>query len=111
MGDGYTVNPEELRAHAANLEALKDRFAAVKSASTHITQDDQAYGLLCGWISAVLEGRHQKQDQLVAFAEENLALAARSLRASADEYEAKDTDAAAAMNAIRGDLTGQGAPR
>jgi hypothetical protein len=109
MGNGYTVNPEELRTHAAHLDALKDRFAAIKSASTHITQDASAYGVLCGWISGILEGRHQKQDQLIAFAEENLALAAQSLRDSADEYEAKDGDAAKAMNAIQGDLSGRGA--
>ncbi|HEX6355892.1 type VII secretion target [Actinophytocola sp.] len=111
MGDGYTVKPDELRAHAAKLEALRDRFAAVKSASTHITQDSQAYGLLCGWIAAVLEGRHRRQDELVAYVEENLSLAARSLRDSADDYEDSDGGAATVMGEIEGELTGRGAPR
>jgi hypothetical protein len=104
MGDEFTVDVAQLRTHAGNLDALKDRFAAVKSASTHIAQDDQAYGLLCAWISAVLEGRHQRQDQLVAFVEENLGLAAQSLRDSADDYEEMDATAADTMDRIGGDL-------
>jgi hypothetical protein len=94
MGDGYNVDVEQLRAHAGNVEAIQARFGAVQSASAHIAQDDQAYGLLCGWISGVLEGRHVRQDELIAYVEENLALAAASLRASADDYEAvEDTHA------------------
>jgi hypothetical protein len=108
MGDGYTVDVDQLRTHAGNLDSLKERFAAVKSASSHIAQDDQAYGLLCGWISAIMEGRHQKQDELISYVEENLAIAAVALRASADHYEDKEAVAATKMNQIKNDL---GAPR
>ncbi len=104
MVDDYTVDVEQLRAHATNIESLKERFAAVKAASTHIAQDDQAYGLLCGWISAILEGRHQKQDELVAYVEENLALVAKSLRDTADDYEESDTVAGEKMTVIGRDL-------
>lgn len=106
MPDGYTVDVEELRRHAAKLDSLKDRFAAVKSASTHITQDDQAYGLLCGWIAAVLEDRHRKQDELVAAVEENLTLAASSMRDGADDYEAMDARVVDTMGAIGDQLGG-----
>ena len=108
MGDGYTVDADELRKHAGSLDSLKERFAAVKSASSHIAQDDQAYGLLCGWISAIMEGRHQKQDELIAYVEENLTIASVALRASADHYEDKEAVAATKMNQIKNDL---GAPR
>jgi|SRR5919202_5590523 hypothetical protein len=104
MGDSYTVDPEQLRAHAGNIESLKERFAAVKAASTHITQDDQAYGLLCGWISAVLEGRHAKQDELVSYVEENLAIVAREMRATAAYYEEREAKTADVMNKIKADL-------
>jgi hypothetical protein len=93
MGAGYTVDPEELRAHAGNLAALRDRFEAVKSASSFIQQDDEAYGLLCGWISGCLEDRHQRQDSLVDFVAENLAIAAEAVRGAADDYDSSDTDA------------------
>ncbi|MDQ4039237.1 MAG: type VII secretion target [Actinomycetota bacterium] len=94
MGDGYNVDVEQLRAHARNVDAIQARFGAVRSASGHIAQDDQAYGLLCGWIAGVLEGRHTRQDELIAYVEENLALVATALRVSVDDYEAvEDTNA------------------
>lgn len=108
MGDGYTVDVAQLRQHAKNLDALRERFAAVKGASTHIAQDDQAYGLLCGWISAILEARHRRQDELVAFVEENLDLAAKEIRDSADDYETTEDAASKAMTHLQGELGGGG---
>jgi hypothetical protein len=66
MVDGFNVDPEELRGHANNLEAIKQRLDAVMDASTHIEQDDEAYGTLCGWIAGCLESRHQTQDEITA---------------------------------------------
>jgi hypothetical protein len=100
MSDGFTTDPDELRAHAANVDALRERFGDVKAASSHITQDDQAYGLLCGWISGILEARHQKQDELIGKVEENLSLVAKSLRDTADDYEAQERDVVGAMRSI-----------
>ncbi|MFI7673163.1 WXG100 family type VII secretion target [Actinophytocola sp. NPDC049390] len=104
MPDGFTTNPEELRTHAANVDALKERFGNVKGASAHITQDDQAYGLLCGWISGILEARHQKQDELIAKVEENLTLVAKSLRDTADDYETHEQGVVGVMGSIGDDL-------
>ncbi|MBN6039635.1 type VII secretion target [Amycolatopsis sp. 195334CR] len=87
MGQGYHVDPAQLRAHVTNLEKLRARFDAIKAASAHITRDDEAYGLLCGWIAGVLEDRHRKQDELIAYLEENLSMVAESVRAGADAYE------------------------
>ncbi|GAB3656300.1 type VII secretion target [Glycomyces tarimensis] len=94
MAGGYIVDPEQLRAHASNLEQFRARFEAIRSASSHIMQDDEAYGQLCGWIAGILEERHVRQDGLVDFVEENIALAAESIRAAADAYEASDNDSA-----------------
>lgn len=102
MAEGYDVDVEQLRAHAANVAAIQDRFAAVKAASSHIAQDDQAYGLLCGWVSGVLEGRHARQDELIASVEENLALVTEALRASAEEYEAIEAANASMIDSADG---------
>lgn len=107
MGDGYTVDVEQLRTHAGNIDGLKDRFGAVKGASSHIAQNDQAYGLLCGWIAAVLEGKHKRQDELISYVEENLNLVSRSLRDSAADYEEMEATNTDSMTRIQGDL-GQG---
>lgn len=90
MTDGFNVNAEQIRAHAGRVAAIQERFAAVKAASSHIAQDDQAYGLLCGWIAGILEGKHARQDELIASVEENLRLVEAELRSSADDYEAMD---------------------
>lgn len=79
-GERFAVSSEQIRAHARNVETVRDRFAAVQTASAAISQDDAAYGLLCGWIAAVLAGRHARQDELFAYVEENLTLAAAGLR-------------------------------
>lgn len=103
---GYVVDPEQLRAHASNLEAFQSRFEAIQSASSHIAQDDEAYGLLCGWISGLLEERHQRQDGLVAYVQENIGLAAESIRAAADAYEESDNDASISFDDFTSEIGG-----
>ncbi|AOS64564.1 type VII secretion target [Actinoalloteichus hymeniacidonis] len=87
MADGYDVEVEQLRTHAGNVDAVRARFDAVRSASSNIAQNEEAYGTLCGWISGVLEARHTKQDELFAYVEENLNLLAEALRTTASNYE------------------------
>lgn len=99
-GDGYTADPEQIRRHAENVASLRARFDAVKSASAAIAQDGDAYGLLCSWMPAVLEGRHARQDELIAYIEENLGLAADSLRDTADHYADLDARVVDTMGAI-----------
>ncbi|MEV6237547.1 type VII secretion target [Lentzea sp. NPDC051838] len=102
MDDGYIVDLEQIRAHARTVEKIRARFDAVKAASAHIAQDDQAYGLLCGWISAVMEGRHTRQDELIADVEENLVLVAEELGLTADEYGDVDETNARSITAAGG---------
>ncbi|MFI7431625.1 type VII secretion target [Micromonospora sp. NPDC049836] len=106
MSDGFEVDAEEIRTHARNVDAVRSGFDAVKTASAHIAQDDSAYGLLCGWISAVLEGRHKRQDELIAYVEENLTLVSAGLRKTADNYDHADSHADAVIRKAGGGLTG-----
>jgi hypothetical protein len=99
---GFNVEAEQLRAHAGSVDAIKQRLGKVKSASAHITADDQAYGLLCGWISGVLESRHTEVDEVIAQVDTNLELVAKELRASADTYQAADDDNADRITAAGG---------
>lgn len=102
--DGVAVNVEELRAHARKLAALKARFGAVKAASAHIANGDSAYGLLCSWMPAVLEGRHVRQDELIDYVEENLQLAVDGLAVTVRNYEAVESDTAGLMRKYHGKL-------
>ena len=93
MTDEFNVDLAQLYRHAGHVRAVQDQLAAIKGASSAIAQNDAAYGLLCGWIAAILEARHQKQDTLYAYVEENLQLAADALIATAREYESTDSAA------------------
>lgn len=84
VGAGRPVDPEQLRAHASNLDAVRARFGTVRTASQQIEQDQAAFGPLCGWIFTGLGDRHDRQDELIAYVEESLFLAAEGLRRVAD---------------------------
>lgn len=94
MAAGFHVDPAQIRRHIGTVEAVRARFGAVQGASAHIALDAAAYGLLCSWLPAVLEGRHRRQDDIMAYVQENLALLADELAAVAGAYESSDADAA-----------------
>jgi len=100
--DAFQVDSAQLSRHAANVRAVRDQLAAIKGASSAISQDDSAYGLLCGWISAILERRHNGQDQLYAYVEENLQLLAEALDSTGNDYDAADSDAQSRIRAAGG---------
>jgi len=102
MSDGFAVDPAQIRAHAARVDALRQRFGAVTAASAGIAQDDAAYGMLCGWVSAILERRHTRQDQLIGYVEENLRLASDALIRTGQDYEQSDDAAADRINRAGG---------
>lgn len=102
MSDAFQVDSSQLFRHAANVRAVRDQLAAVKGASSAISQDDSAYGMLCGWISAILERRHGGQDQLYAYVEENLQLLAEALDATGRDYDAVDGNAHRTIRAAGG---------
>lgn len=87
MSGGFQVDVEALRAHAAALSAIHDRFAAIKSASSTIFQADEAYGQLCQFFPPILEGRHRDQDKGVEMLAENIELLAAGIKKTADSYQ------------------------
>ena len=94
MADGFAVDAQQIRAQAAKVDEVRQRFSAIEGASSAITQDHDAYGMLCGWISAILHGRHLQQDELYAYVSENLRLAADALVHTGQAYEQVDDDVA-----------------
>lgn len=98
MADGFSADVPQIREHAAKIAAVRDRFAALSAASAAITRNDAAYGLLCGWMSGILEERHEAQRTIHAYVEENLRLAEEALVRTGQDYAATDE---AAANRIR----------
>lgn len=104
MADSFEVDLDELRSHASNLRTIHLRFAAIREASSHISQDDEAYGQLCQFFPAILEGRHVEQDEAVDVLAENLELLAEAVGESADLYEEADLLASDDLNALEGEI-------
>jgi hypothetical protein len=102
VSDAFQVDSAQLSRHAANVRAVRDQLAAIKGASSAIAQDDSAYGLLCGWISGILEGRHRGQDQLYTYVEENLQQLAEALDSTGRDYDAVDDNAQSRIRAAGG---------
>ena len=111
MSEGFQVDVEQLRAHAAHLEQLHARFDAVRSASSHIDRAEGAYGLLCDWIPRVLEDRHEDVDDLVEQASGNVKSHVEAIRSTADDYEAADAESVKALNVLGSDLGTGASPR
>jgi Excreted virulence factor EspC, type VII ESX diderm len=86
-GEDLPVDTAQLRSHAQRIAAVQARFDAARTAGAYIAGNHAAYGLLSGWTSAVLAGRHARQDELIADVEENLSLIADGLRGTADRYD------------------------
>jgi len=93
VSDAFQVDSSQLYRHAANVLAVREQLTAIKDASNAISADHSAYGMLCGWISGVLEARHAGQDALYVYVEENLRLMADAVDATGREYDATDTSA------------------
>ena len=93
MSDAFQVDSSQLYRHASNVMAVRDQLTAIKDASNAISADHSAYGLLCGWISAILESRHAGQDALYMYVEENLRLMADAVTAAGRDYDATDASA------------------
>ena len=100
--DAFQVDSSQLFRHATNVRAVRDRLNAIKGASSAIAHDERAYGLLCGWISAILERRHDGQNQLYAYVEENLQLLADAIDSTGRDYDAADTNAQRTIRAAGG---------
>jgi hypothetical protein len=104
MAEHFDVVTDDLRAHAANIDAVRERFAAVLSAIESVSQDDEAYGIICQFLPPVLADRQAEQKELTSMAQENLEMLAEAVRGTADDYEAADEATAREQHSIQDQL-------
>jgi len=100
--DAFQVDSAHLHAPGDAQTARLVQLTAITGASRAISQDDSAYGVLCGWISAILERRHIGQDELYAYVKENLLLLAEALESTGRDYDAADGNAQRSIRAAGG---------
>jgi hypothetical protein len=100
MAVDVDVVTDDLVAHAANIDTLRERFNAIESAMDSVEQDNEAYGVICQFLPPILAARQADQKDLTAMAKENLELLAQALRDTADAYTAADEAAAEEQNRL-----------
>jgi hypothetical protein len=100
MGEGYEVDTEQLGQLSSRFAAFATEFDAILTASQAISQDDEAYGILCSWIPAVLEGRHEEFDELMRYGQENFTLLAEAVTSTAESYEYAEEDIASEFDVL-----------
>jgi hypothetical protein len=106
MSDDIGVDTETLRGHASNLMQIHGRFDAIREASGHISQADDAYGQLCQFFPAILEGRHQEQDAAVAVLAENIQALSEAVNDCAEAYDEADSVTADDFSGLESELGG-----
>jgi uncharacterized protein YukE len=94
MSDHIDVEPEAIMTHAAHIDELRDRFAAIQSAMDSVQQDNEAYGIICQFLPPILAERQEDQKRLSTKAQSNLEKLAQALRETADSYTAADEETA-----------------
>ncbi|MFE9873727.1 hypothetical protein ACFYON_24130 [Micromonospora sp. NPDC005686] len=78
------VGPEQFRAHAANLDAVRSLLGEVHAAQERAGQDVAAFGSVAGWLLSGMHDRHVRQQELIAYVEETMFSWADLLRRVAD---------------------------
>jgi uncharacterized protein YukE len=102
---GFEVDPEALRQHAAALEGLRDRFAALAEASASVTKTNGAFGLMFSdWMEPVLDGKHDEVHALIPATAAAVESHAVALRECAESYDAADEATASDLEALTGEL-------
>ncbi|MBB4745103.1 hypothetical protein BJY16_008562 [Actinoplanes octamycinicus] len=96
------MDATQLRRHAGRLRGFQDRFDTVRAASSAITRDDAAFGMLCSWLPAVLAARHRRQEELTDYIAENLQFLIDDLESAATDYESTDHRSAATIRTAGG---------
>jgi hypothetical protein len=104
VGEGFEVDTDQLAQLASRFNGFSSEFDAILTASQAISQDDDAYGLLCSWIPAILEGRHEAFDELMRYGQENMMLLAEAVGTTADDYSGADHAAASDLERAAEDL-------
>ncbi|MEV3938324.1 type VII secretion target [Glycomyces sp. NPDC049804] len=104
MAADIDVVSAELVSHASHIDAIRERFGSVLSAIDSVSQNDEAYGIICQFLPPVLASREADQKELTTMAQENLELLAQALRDTAAAYDAADEAAAEEQNQLLNEL-------
>jgi hypothetical protein len=94
MSDHFQVNAASLTAHAGEVDAIGDGLSTAAGAAHTVQTDTGAYGQLCQFVPALLNGLQQAMADGMTTAADSAHDTADALRATAADYAGSDSGAA-----------------
>lgn len=110
MGDGFTVDSEQLTAQASTVDGFAARADTATDAGRHVTSLDDAYGLLCRPFADLLKEPQQRGVDTLAATSENLHQLVTDLQDTAKTYREAEDKIDAVMQALLAALDAVQAP-
>lgn len=98
---GFEALPDELRAHAAKLDALAERLGQAVHAARTVSMADGAYGQLCQVLPSLMRGIEDQAGEALTAGTKGMADISTKVKYTADEYEQRDDDAAVVFGDLR----------
>lgn len=87
MADGYEVLVDELRAHAARLDALRDQLNTAVDAARTVTLGTEAYGKICAFFVPAVNAVSEPGVEALGRTAETMGETATRVRDTATGYE------------------------
>jgi hypothetical protein len=86
MDDGYEIAADELTAHGSHVDSLSDRLNTALDAARIASMGDEAYGLLCGFMPAIVNPMEEKAVDALEAAVDGMRATADHVRTTARQY-------------------------
>lgn len=90
MGEPFTVNTDEVRAHAGVTAGFAGRADTAAEAGAHVSTLNDAYGLFCQSFGAMTVEPQERGAQALADCAKKLHELADKLNSSADKYDQQE---------------------
>jgi hypothetical protein len=87
---GFELVPEELRAHAARLDGIRDRLSTALDAARTVSLPTDAYGLICQFFPPMVDPVEQMGMDAIGEAVTAMEETATGVRETAKTYDAVD---------------------
>lgn len=97
---GFEVRTSELRAHADKIDRLASRLGEALFAARHVSMQDSAYGKICSFIPPLMNDVERTAYEALAAGQNGVTEIATNIRHTADEYDARDDDAAVTFGSL-----------
>jgi excreted virulence factor EspC (type VII ESX diderm) len=90
VGDGFELAAGELTAHGGHVDGLSDRLDTTLDAARVTSMGDEAYGLLCAFVPAVVNPMEARAVDALRAAVDGLRATAEHVRTTARQYTERD---------------------